>query len=262
MSKTLMFIYGIVVYVIFLLVFLYAIGFVGDFLVPKSIDVGGQSASLGLTLLIDAILLGLFALQHSIMARPGFKRVWTKIIPKPIERSTYVLFASLILALIFWQWRPISTPVWHVQNAAVAGVLWALFAIGWLIVLAATFMIDHADLFGLRQVYLHLRQQEKRPHSFTTKMFYQRLRHPIMAGFIVAFWATPYMTWGHLFFAVMTTGYILVGIAFEERDLIGYFGQTYVDYKKQVPALVPLPKHKSLNPPESSSAPEGIPDHG
>ena len=228
MRRTLMFAYGIVSYLVFLVSFCYAVGFLGNFLVPKSIDSGVFSSSLWPALLIDAILLGLFAVQHSIMARPAFKKVWTRIVPKPVERSTFVLLSSLILLLIFWQWQPVNSVIWNVQNSVAAGILWALFAIGW--------------------VYAALKRQEHVQPEFTTRLFYSRVRHPIMAGFIVAFWATPYMTIGHLFFAVMTTGYILVGIWFEERDLIRYIGKDYVTYKKEVPALIPTPRHKAHEP--------------
>lgn len=248
MGRFLMFVYGVVSYAVFLVAFLYAIGFLANLVVPKSIDSGSYNESLWPALLINGLLLGLFAIQHTIMARPGFKKAWTRIVPKPIERSTFVLFASLILLLLYWQWQPINMVVWSVQNTFAAGILWALFAIGWLIVLAATFMIDHFELFGLRQAIRNLQGKDTKPPEFTTKMLYNRIRHPIMAGFIVAFWATPHMTVGHLFFAVMTTGYILVGIWFEERDLIKYIGKQYVDYRETVPALVPIPKRKQRQP--------------
>jgi protein-S-isoprenylcysteine O-methyltransferase Ste14 len=237
-----MLLYGVICYLLFLLAFCYAIGFLANFVVPKSVDSGPFSDSLWLALLINALLLGLFAVQHTIMARPGFKKVWTRVVPKPIERSTFVLFASLVLLLLYWQWQPVNSVVWSVDDAIGAAVLWVLCGVGWLIVLLATFMIDHFELFGLKQVYSNFRRSEIKPPAFTTRLFYNKIRHPIMAGFIIAFWATPHMTVGHLFFSVMTTGYILVGIWFEERDLVKYLGSTYLNYRRSVPALIPFPK--------------------
>ncbi len=234
-------IYGLIAYVVFFASFLYAVGFVGNWVVPKSIDspaVSDPTASL----LVDMLLLGLFALQHSVMARPGFKAVWTKIISPSIERSTYVLASSLLLFLLFWQWRPMAAIIWDLSanpaGAAVAGLHW----IGWLIVLLSTFMISHWDLFGLRQVFLNLQGKTYRPPPFRIHALYGLVRHPLMLGFIIAFWATPRMSAGHLVFAAATTAYILIALQFEERDLIDAIGSAYVDYRKRVPMLLPWPR--------------------
>jgi protein-S-isoprenylcysteine O-methyltransferase Ste14 len=231
-------IYGLVCYAVFLASFLYAIGFVGNLFVPKTID-SGPSAALPEALAIDLMLLGLFAVQHSVMARPGFKTVWTRIVPRPVERSTYVLISSLLLALICWKWQAIRTVVWDVSSPALKASLLALFALGWLIVLLSTFMINHFDLFGLRQVYLRMRGVDYAPLGFTQRSLYKFVRHPIMLGFVIAFWATPRMSVGHLVFSIATTGYILVGIILEERDLAKYHGAEYEAYRARVPMLFP-----------------------
>jgi methanethiol S-methyltransferase len=238
MGKVLGVVYGLVAYVVFLASFLYAIGFVGNILVPKGID-SGQATDLMVALVIDAVLLGLFAVQHSVMARPWFKKGWTKIIPAGLERSTYVLLSSLLLLLIFWQWRPITGIVWDVQNEVGRMVVLGLFWLGWLIVLLSTFMISHFDLFGLRQVMLNLQGKTYSHPDFVIRGLYKIVRHPIMLGFIVAFWAAPTMTVGRLVFAVATTIYILIALQFEEHDLIGMLGDAYRNYKKRVPMLVP-----------------------
>lgn len=242
MVRMLAILYGAASYVIFFVTFLYAIGFVGNIFVPKGIDTPPTAGTFWRGLLANLILLSIFAVQHSVMARPGFKSWWTKIIPKPVERSTFVLFSSLALILLFWQWRAMPEPIWTVTNPAGVYFLWALFFLGWLTVLFGTFLINHFDLFGLRQVYLYQRGNEYTHLPFGTPVLYRFVRHPIMLGFIVAFWSTPTMTVGHLLFAAVTTAYILVAIQFEERDLVRFHGQAYEDYRKEVSMLVPIPK--------------------
>lgn len=240
MRRTLALIYGLFAYALFLGTFVYAIGFVGGLVVPKHVD-SGATGTARLAVLVDLALLGLFAVQHSGMARPAFKRWWTKLVPREIERSTYVLLASAALALLFWLWRPLPWEVWSVEAAWGRAVLWSLFALGWALVLVSTFMISHAHLFGLRQVADHHQGREPSEPGFQTPGLYRHVRHPIMLGFLIAFWATPEMSAGHLLFAAAGSGYILVGVALEERDLVRAFGTRYRAYREQVPGLLPRP---------------------
>lgn len=239
--------YGVIAYVVFLAAFLYAIVFVGNIaelpgglLVPKNIDSGVPGAPVP-SAIVDAILLSIFALQHSLMARPAFKRVWTHIVPSSVERSTYVLLSSLALLLIYWQWQPLPDAVWTVTNPLAMTVLAFLFWVGWGIVLVSTFLLDHFELFGLRQVWARMRGDAVPAARFRTPLFYNVVRHPIYLGFVIAFWSAAVMSQGHLLFALATTGYIFLGIFLEERDLVACFGETYVVYRKRVWMIVPLP---------------------
>lgn len=243
MKKIVFFLYGIVCYAIFFVTFLYAVGFVDNLYVPKSIDKGYQGGT-AYTWLVDLLLLSVFALQHSIMARQGFKKWWTKIIPPAIERSTYVLFASASLILLFAFWRPLPEVIWEVQNIVLSGLLIGLYFFGWFVVLFGTFLINHFNLFGLQQVYNNLYNRESAPSPFVTPMLYKIVRHPIMLGFIIAFWSTAHMTVGHLLFSIGTTAYILIAIQLEERDMVGVHGTDYLRYQREVSQIVPLPRKK------------------
>jgi protein-S-isoprenylcysteine O-methyltransferase Ste14 len=239
LKRLLFFAYGVAAYLLFLFTFLYAIAFVGGFVVPRRLD-GPLETSLTAAIAIDCALLAVFAIQHSVMARRWFKERWTQIIPWTIERSTYVLCASLALLLLFWQWRPIGIEIWSVENPAARAALWTLFAAGWATVLVVTFLINHFDLFGLRQVWLPLVGKPYTPVSFRTPLPYRFVRHPLYFGFLLAFWMTPHMTLAHLVFAVATTAYIVLAIQFEERDLVAEHGASYEAYRRKVPMLLPV----------------------
>jgi len=241
MKKFLFLVYGLVCYLIFFVTFCYAVGFVSALVVPKHIDSEPQSP-LGYAFVVNAILLTVFALQHSIMARPAFKKWWTRFIPEPIERSTYVLLASLCLILLFWYWQPMGGVIWEVSSEPARLGLQLLCLLGFGIVLVSTLLINHFDLFGLRQVWLYFLGRRYEHLQFRTPFFYKYVRHPLYLGFMIAFWATPVMTAAHLFFAIMTTLYMLTAIQFEERDLISHFGARYEEYKRSAPMLVPFTK--------------------
>lgn len=255
--------YGIFCYLVFLASFLYAIAFIGNFGVLRTID-SGVEGSVATALAINAGLLTLFALQHSIMARSWFKRAWTRIVPPPAERSTYVLFSSVALILLFWQWRPIGGLVWEIDNELARYAIYAVYAVGWVLLLVATFLINHFDLFGLRQVYLHFMGRPYTALPFRTPGMYRFMRHPIYFAWLCIFWATPRMTVAHLVFALATTGYILMAIPLEERDLSRVHGDVYLRYQQEVPKLVPVRFAKQypegafspLNSPAASQAVE------
>jgi protein-S-isoprenylcysteine O-methyltransferase Ste14 len=232
--------------------------FVGNFLVPKSIG-STAGGSIGAAVVVDLGLLALFAVQHSVMARPAFKRVWTRIIPEPIERSTYVLLSCAVTILLMWQWRGIDLVLWNVEQPAMRGLLWGLFAVGWLLVPAVSFLINHFDLFGTRQVWLYLRGREYQSLPFRTPSLYSRVRHPLYLGWATAFWATPTMTAGHLLFAGVLTGYMGVAALFEERDLIAHFGRQYEEYRERVPMFIPWSKTWAKNAPQTVTRSDFLP---
>lgn len=239
MKRVLAMTYAIVCYLVFFVTFLYAVGFVEGFVVPTTLD-GPATTPLGTALLVDSALLLVFALQHSVMARKGFKQWWTQIVPRPVERSTYVLFASAALLLLFWQWRPVGGVVWDLGGAAGVALI-ALSILGWTVVFISTWLVSHWDLFGLRQAWLYARGEPYTGLKFTTRGFYKYARHPIYLGFAIAFWATPRMTVGHLVFAIGTLAYMLTAIQLEERDLIGLYGEKYRAYRRRVSMLLPWP---------------------
>lgn len=241
MGRLLALLYGIVSYFVFFVVFLYAIGFVSALGVPKTIDTGAAAPLLE-ALTIDILLMSIFAVQHSVMARPQFKQWWTRLVPKSVERSTYVLFSSLALVLLFWQWRPIQGLAWQINDPRIAMAVIGLSLVGWLIVLTSTFLINHFELFGLHQVANNLTGRPMPPPRFRTPLYYNFVRHPIYLGFIIAFWAAPKMTMGHLLFAAVTTAYIFVGIMLEEHDLTTVFGDDYRRYRQRVSMIVPWRK--------------------
>lgn len=237
MLRYVVLLYGLACYAVFLLVFLYAVGFIGGFIVPTKLD-GPATASLGEAVAIDLLLVLLFALQHSVMARPAFKRQWTRLVPESAERSTYVLATCIAMGLMFWFWQPLGGIVWDMHGPVLRATMWALFGIGWLLVLVATFLINHFDLFGLRQVWLQFRGQPYTPLHFATPGPYRIVRHPLYVGWLLVFWAAPTMTAAHLLFAASLTLYILIAIRFEERDLVA-FHPDYAEYRRRVPMLIP-----------------------
>jgi len=238
MKRWLFFLYGVACHLLFLATFLYMAGFVGNLVVPKTID-SPTREPFALAIAINLALLAMFAVQHSVMARPGFKRLWTRIVPEPIERSTYVLISCLVTILLLWQWRGINLVVWDFQHPALRATLWTLFAIGWLLVPVVSLLINHFDLFGTRQVWLYLQGKPYTPLEFRVPLFYKHVRHPLYIGWAIAFWATPTMTVGHLLFAGMLTGYMALATQLEERDLVAHFGRQYQEYRRRVPMFVP-----------------------
>ena len=253
MKRALILLYGVLAYLFFLSTFAYAVCFIEGILVPKTIDAGVQTSAIN-AIVVDLLLLGIFAVQHSVMARQGFKRKWTQVVSWYAERSTYVVAASAALALVLWQWRPIPSVMWDARGGWIETPLRLLSWLGWGILLLSTFLVNHFELFGLRQVWGHFRSREFHSPAFKTPGLYRIIRHPLYAGFLIAFWATPLMTAGHLLFSIACTGYILLGIYFEERDLIKAFGQEYRNYQRRVPMLVPFLKWTPGQSPQGPSA--------
>ena len=247
MGRVIALLYGVTCYAMFVATFLYSVGFVGDYPVDGLISItidSGTPGPLVPSILINLLLLGVFGIQHTVMARPGFKSVWTKVVPKSVERSTYVLLSNLALIFLFWQWQPMPEMVWEVPGVIAYDILAGLFFAGWVFVFISSFMINHFELFGLSQVFYNMSGKEPPSVEFKISGFYKFVRHPIMLGFVIAFWATPAMSQGHLLFAVVTTIYILVALWFEERDLIDSFGAQYAEYRRRVRMIIPVPKRK------------------
>jgi protein-S-isoprenylcysteine O-methyltransferase Ste14 len=252
MRRWLFFLYGAVNHAVFFGVFAYMAGFVGNFLVPKTID-SGMSGPVGTAVVINVLLLLLFAVQHSVMARPAFKRVWKRVVPEPIERSTYVMLSNVVLILLMWQWRPIDRVIWDPQSPVVRGALWGLFAVGWLLVPLASLLISHFDLFGTRQVWLNLKGRGYESLPFRTPSLYKHVRHPLYVGWMIAFWATPTMTVGHALFASFLTAYMILAAALlEEPDLVAYFGRQYEEYRQRVPMFIPWRKSAIADSPQAT----------
>jgi methanethiol S-methyltransferase len=241
MKRLLGFVYGVIAYAGFMAWMVYMIGFLGNFAVPKSVD-SGSAGSVGSAMLVNFLIVLIFGVQHTIMARPAFKQWWTQIIPKALERSAFVFIADIIMWAMIWQWRPMGGVIWHAQNPLAANILIGISLLGWIVVVLSSFMINHFELLGLEQVWHYLRRTEPKRITFKLRGFYKHVRHPLMLGFLLFFWATPYMTVGHLFFAAMFTIYILIGIRYEERDLIKHHPEEYAKYKTEVPGLIPFIK--------------------
>jgi protein-S-isoprenylcysteine O-methyltransferase Ste14 len=246
--------YATASYLFFFVTFIYSIGWIGNLFVPSSIDVGASDASFAEALLINLVLLSVFAVQHSVMARPAFKRWWTRFVPQPVERATYVLFSTLALVALYAWWQPMTGVVWEIESEAGRAVMQGVYLFGWGLLLYATFILDHFGLFGVRQAVMHWNGESHEKELFVTPSLYRFVRHPIYVAWLVIFWAAPTMTVGHALFTAMTTAYILVAIQLEERDLIDQFGETYVSYKQTTPALVPIPARREIRPRRTASA--------
>ena len=244
MNRLLALLYGVACYAIFFVSFLYFFGFAGDLFVPKSVSAGGAAGQGAGAILIDLMLIALFGIQHSVMARPSFKKGWTRWVPQPVERSTYVLIASAILILTYWAWKPMPAEVWNVKGTFIGSLLWGLFFLGALVVLASSFMINHFDLFGLRQTFLYFQGKPYSPLPFKVKGFYRWVRNPLMLGFLLSLWSAPVMTVSRLVFAAGMTLYIFIGIYFEERNIAEHLGEPYLRYRSRTSMILPIPKPK------------------